>query len=236
MALNLAIHLHTEGQPPLLVWNRSQGRVDKFLELAEEGKDGKHGVPVEVAKSVEEVGESQSDALDFYLQTLTYLPLIQSVTSCSLLWATTRPRLRSTLSCLPARRRRLAPAMAFSPVDEARAASSSTVSTLPGMTSPELLDSSASLQPRPSVSHAACCSSPYGLNTESYCSDPTTAGDLERLASKKPSRHFISAPTFGRPEAAAGKTLLFAVAGEYHAKKHATRGSPSNLAPLSSGV
>lgn len=51
MALNLAAQLHEDGQPPLLVWNRSSDRVDNFLKLCRKGKngDGKE-IPVQVAK------------------------------------------------------------------------------------------------------------------------------------------------------------------------------------------
>lgn len=50
---------------------------------------------------------------------------------------------------------------------------------------------------------------------------PETAGRLERIASKVPSRHFLSCPAFGRPAAAASAQLVFALSGSYHAKKHA---------------
>lgn len=51
MALNLARHLQETGQPPLVVWNRSKDRVDRFLEKAE-----KEGVKVEVGKDLKEIG------------------------------------------------------------------------------------------------------------------------------------------------------------------------------------
>ncbi|KAL7417916.1 6-phosphogluconate dehydrogenase [Mrakia frigida] len=56
MAFNMAASLQSKGRSPLIVWNRSQGRIDDFLKLCSEGKDG-NAVPVVVAKSAREVAE-----------------------------------------------------------------------------------------------------------------------------------------------------------------------------------
>lgn len=50
MALNLATSLYKDGQPPLLVWNRSAARLDKFRLIVEE-----KGIPVTIAKDLKEV-------------------------------------------------------------------------------------------------------------------------------------------------------------------------------------
>jgi 3-hydroxyisobutyrate dehydrogenase-like beta-hydroxyacid dehydrogenase len=53
MALNLAKNLKEQGQPPLMVWNRSGDRVDKFTAMAE-----KESVPVQVAADLQEIGRT----------------------------------------------------------------------------------------------------------------------------------------------------------------------------------
>jgi 6-phosphogluconate dehydrogenase len=53
MALNLAKNLKETGQPPLVVWNRSSDRVSNFVAKAEEAS-----IPVQVAKSLQEVGQT----------------------------------------------------------------------------------------------------------------------------------------------------------------------------------
>ncbi|KAK1920922.1 6-phosphogluconate dehydrogenase [Papiliotrema laurentii] len=50
---------------------------------------------------------------------------------------------------------------------------------------------------------------------------PSTAGALERLASSKPHRVFLSCPVFGVPRAAESADLILAISGDYFAKKHA---------------
>lgn len=54
----MAASLHSKGRSPLIVWNRTQSRIDDFLKLCAEGKDGKP-VPVAVAKSAREVAERE---------------------------------------------------------------------------------------------------------------------------------------------------------------------------------
>ncbi|ORY26073.1 6-phosphogluconate dehydrogenase [Naematelia encephala] len=49
---------------------------------------------------------------------------------------------------------------------------------------------------------------------------PATAGKLERLASSKPHRVFLSCPVFGVPRAAESADLILAISGDYFAKKH----------------
>ncbi|CED83286.1 related to 2-hydroxy-3-oxopropionate reductase [Phaffia rhodozyma] len=48
---------------------------------------------------------------------------------------------------------------------------------------------------------------------------PATAGKLEREASKKSTRHFLTCPAFGRPDAAARAQLVFAISGDYRSRK-----------------
>lgn len=48
---------------------------------------------------------------------------------------------------------------------------------------------------------------------------PSTTGELERLVSSVPKRHFIAAPAFGPPPSARAGTLLFAIAGTYASKQ-----------------
>lgn len=50
---------------------------------------------------------------------------------------------------------------------------------------------------------------------------PTTAGKLERLASSRPHRVFLSCPVFGIPRAAEAADIVLAISGDYYAKKHA---------------
>ena len=50
---------------------------------------------------------------------------------------------------------------------------------------------------------------------------PTTAGKLERLASAGKHRVFLSCPVFGIPNAAEEAELVFAISGDYFARKHA---------------
>ncbi|GFZ43010.1 hypothetical protein JCM24511_00728 [Saitozyma sp. JCM 24511] len=50
---------------------------------------------------------------------------------------------------------------------------------------------------------------------------PATAGKIERLASSKPHRVFLSCPVFGIPRAAESADLILAISGDYFAKKHA---------------
>ncbi|OWZ62491.1 hypothetical protein AYX14_06795 [Cryptococcus neoformans] len=50
---------------------------------------------------------------------------------------------------------------------------------------------------------------------------PTTAGRIERLATSKPHRSFLSCPVFGVPRAAETADLILAISGDYFAKKHA---------------
>jgi len=50
---------------------------------------------------------------------------------------------------------------------------------------------------------------------------PNTAGKLERLASSRPHRVFLSCPVFGIPRAAESADLVLAMSGDYYAKKHA---------------
>lgn len=50
---------------------------------------------------------------------------------------------------------------------------------------------------------------------------PETAGKLERLASSKPHRTFLSCPVFGVPHAAETADIILAMSGDYFAKKHA---------------
>ncbi|KAL7419915.1 hypothetical protein Q5752_005832 [Cryptotrichosporon argae] len=49
---------------------------------------------------------------------------------------------------------------------------------------------------------------------------PTTAGKIERLASGKPHRAFLTCPVFGVPRAAEKADLILAISGDYFAKKH----------------
>lgn len=48
---------------------------------------------------------------------------------------------------------------------------------------------------------------------------PTTAGDLEHQATKKPNRMFLACPVFGVPRAAEKGELILAMSGDYFAKK-----------------
>jgi 3-hydroxyisobutyrate dehydrogenase-like beta-hydroxyacid dehydrogenase len=50
---------------------------------------------------------------------------------------------------------------------------------------------------------------------------PNTAGKLERQASSRPHRVFLSCPVFGIPRAAESADLVLAMSGDYYAKKHA---------------
>lgn len=50
---------------------------------------------------------------------------------------------------------------------------------------------------------------------------PTTAGRIERLASKLPGRHFLSCPAFGEPDVAEKADLVFAISGDYRSRKFA---------------
>lgn len=50
---------------------------------------------------------------------------------------------------------------------------------------------------------------------------PSTAGRLERLASSKPYRVFLTCPVFGVPHAAEHADVILAISGDYFAKKHA---------------
>lgn len=49
---------------------------------------------------------------------------------------------------------------------------------------------------------------------------PSTAGKMERLASSKPHRSFLSCPVFGIPRAAESAELILAISGDYYARKH----------------
>ena len=51
----MATHLHEEGHPPLLVWNRSYARTENFVKECED-----KGVPVAVAEGPKEVASSES--------------------------------------------------------------------------------------------------------------------------------------------------------------------------------
>ncbi|ORX36232.1 6-phosphogluconate dehydrogenase [Kockovaella imperatae] len=50
---------------------------------------------------------------------------------------------------------------------------------------------------------------------------PTTAGAMERMATSKPHRVFLSCPVFGIPAAAEDADLVLAISGDYFARKHA---------------
>ncbi|KAK4688774.1 hypothetical protein P7C73_g1336, partial [Tremellales sp. Uapishka_1] len=50
---------------------------------------------------------------------------------------------------------------------------------------------------------------------------PATAGKIERLASSKPARSFLTCPIFGVPAAAETASVILAISGDYFAKKHA---------------
>ncbi|CAD6565561.1 MAG: hypothetical protein TREMPRED_001528 [Tremellales sp. Tagirdzhanova-0007] len=50
---------------------------------------------------------------------------------------------------------------------------------------------------------------------------PSTAGKMERIATSRPHRVFLSCPVFGIPRAAESADIIFAISGDYFAKKHA---------------
>ncbi|WWD16895.1 hypothetical protein CI109_101327 [Kwoniella shandongensis] len=159
MASNLAKHLHSTGQPPLIVFNRKEEGVSKFLEYAA-SKD----VPEDSYKVVNDLEEIGRTA-DMVITSLGGDEAVEAV--YEKLFAGQETQKDTGDGILPGGRGRTT------------------------------------------------------IFVDTSTIYPTTAGKLERLASTKPHRSFLSCPVFGVPKAAESADLILAISGDYFAKKHA---------------
>ncbi|EIW66194.1 hypothetical protein TREMEDRAFT_65800 [Tremella mesenterica DSM 1558] len=158
MAVNLAKHLHETGQPPLIVWNRSDGRMKEFKIYAFEKGLGEDCYLV--VEDLKQIGETA----DIILTSLASDEAVQEV---------------------------YAELFAGQEVQEGKGDG-----ILPGGKG----------------------RSTIFVDTSTIY--PTTAGRLERLASSRSHRVFLSCPVFGIPKAAETADVILAISGDYFAKKH----------------
>lgn len=159
MAVNLAKHLQEEGQPPLVVYNRGDERLNAFFAYAE--KNGLDSSAYRVEKDLREIGKS----VDIILTSLGSDEAVESVY-----------------------------AELFAGQENQSGKGDGLVPGGHGRTT---------------------------IFVDTSTIFPATAGKLERLASSKPHRRFLACPVFGIPKAAETADVIFAISGDYFAKKHA---------------
>ncbi|WVQ83419.1 hypothetical protein IAT38_005560 [Cryptococcus sp. DSM 104549] len=159
MACNLAKHLAASGQPPLLVFNRKEEGVSKFLSYAK--KENLSEDHYEVVSDLEEIGRTA----DMIITSLGGDEAVEAVY-----------------------------AQLFKGQESQKGKGDGILPGGRGRTT-------------------------IFIDTSTVY--PSTAGKMERLATSKPHRSFLSCPVFGVPRAAETADLILAMAGDYFAKKHA---------------